>query len=186
MEPARLDPKLLHATISVLAETGWQGVSLERVAERAGRSRVTLWRQGVTREGLLAALLGAIADDYREAMWPVLTGPGTGRDRLVRAVTALCDVIDRHLPLVLASDTVFHQDQHAESQVAYLDPFVRFLREGAADGSLHPRGRIDDVADVVFNTVAWTYTHLRGRHHWSRARARRMLLDLVLRGVARP
>lgn len=182
MAAALPDQPLLDATIAVLAETGWDGVTLERVAERAGRSRVTLWRQGVTREGLLAAVSGAVRHDYRETMWPVLTGPGTGCDRLVRGVTALCDVIDRHLPLVLASDTVFHQDRPDGG--SYLEPFVRFLREGEADGSLHARGRIEDVADVVFNTVAWTYTHLRGRHHWSRARTRRLLLDLVLRGVA--
>ncbi|MGI8576831.1 MAG: TetR/AcrR family transcriptional regulator [Nocardioidaceae bacterium] len=177
------DQRLLDATVSVLAETGWQGVSLERVAERAGRSRVTLWRQGVSQETLLAALLGAVADDYLETMWPVLTAAGTGRDRLVRAITGLCEVIDRHLTLMLASDTVFHQDHPGAKQVAYLDPFVRFLREGRQDGSLQPRGNIDDVADVVFNTVAWTYTHLRGRHQWSRNRARTMLLELILHGI---
>jgi AcrR family transcriptional regulator len=181
-----VDEKLLEATVSVLAEAGWEGVSLEKVAERAGRSRVTLWRQGVTQERLLAALLGAVADDYRETMWPVLTASGTGHDRLVRAIAALCEVIDRHLPLMLASDTVFHQQQDAAKQVSFLEPFTRFLREGVADGSLHPQGNIDDVADVIFNAVAWTYTHLRGRHYWSRERARRMLLDLVMRGVSRP
>lgn len=186
MSSAAVDQKLLDATVEVLAETGWQGVSLERVAERAGRSRVTLWRQGVSQERLLAALLGAVADDYLETMWPVLTSPGSGRDRLVRAITAVCEVIDRHLPLMLASDTVFHQDQPGVKQVAFLDPFVRFIREGRQDGSLHPSGNIDDVADVVFNAVAWTYTHLRGRHHWSPNRARSMLLDLVLNGITQP
>lgn len=180
------DRRLLDATVAVLAEVGWEGVTLEAVATRAGRSRVTLWRQGVTREALLAALLDTLADDFREAMWPVLTAEGTGRQRLVRATTALCQLIDLHLPLILASDTVFHQDQPGKRGVSYLDPFVRFVREGAADGSLQPRGNLDDVAALVFNSVAWTYTHMRGRHNWSRDKARRMLLDLVLHGVAQP
>lgn len=184
MGDAPLDLKLLDATISVLAETGWEGVTLERVAERAGRSRVTLWRQGITQEVLVGALLDALADDFRETMWPVLTAEGDGRERLVKGIAALCQVIDRHLPLVLASDTVFHQDQPGTRQVNYLEPFVRFVRDGAADGSLHPRGKVDDVADLVFNSVAWTYTHLRGHHRWSRDRAQRMLTDLVLHGVA--
>jgi AcrR family transcriptional regulator len=181
----QIERRLLDATVAVLAETGWDGVSLERVAERAGRSRVTLWRQGINREVLLDALLTAVGTDYREAMWPVLTGTGTGRDRLVTAITVLCDVIDRHLPLLLATDTVFHRDPStADQPVMYLEPFERFVREGAADGSLYPRGRHNDVASLVFNTVAWTYTHMRGRHRWSPGRCRRMLLDLVLRGVA--
>jgi len=32
-------------------------------------------------------------------------------------------------------------------------------------------------------SAAFTYVHMRGRHHWSRARVRRLTLDLVLRGV---
>jgi AcrR family transcriptional regulator len=96
-----LDQRLLDATISVLAETGWQGVTLERVVEEAGRSRVTLWRQGVTQDVLLGALLDAVAVDFRDAMWPVSTTEGTGREHLVKAIAVLCEVIDRHLPLVL-------------------------------------------------------------------------------------
>jgi AcrR family transcriptional regulator len=179
-----LDATLLAATIAVLAETGWEGVTLERVAEQAGRSRVTLWRQGVTRDVLLAALLDDLADDFRAAMWPVLIAEGTGRDRLVKAMTVLCQVIDRHLALVLASDEVFHQGPPGTRVVNYLDPFVRFARDGKADGTLRPEGKVDDMANLVFNSVAWTYVHMRGRHQWPRARARRLLIELVLGGVA--
>ena len=35
-------------------------------------------------------------------------------------------------------------------------------------------------------SAAFTYVHMRGRHHWSRSRARRLTLDLVLRGVIDP
>jgi AcrR family transcriptional regulator len=190
MSDPPLDQRLLDATISVLAETGWEGVTLERVAEEAGRSRVTLWRQGVTQDVLLGALLDSLADDFRDSMWPVLTAEGSGRDRLVKGISVLCAVIDRHLPLVLASDTVFHQGDPGTHQIDYLDPFVQFVREGRADGSLRtggpgaPSAKVDDVAQIVFNSVAWTYTHMRGRHEWSPARSRRLLVDLVLRGIA--
>lgn len=183
MTDSALDQRLLDATIAVLAETGWEGVTLERVAEQAGRSRVTLWRQGVTQDVLLGALLDALADDYRDTMTPVLAAEDSARERLVRAITALCTVIDRHLPLVLASDTVFHQGDPGTRQVNYLDPFTRLVHAGASDGSLHLRGRLGDSAEIVFNSVAWTYTHMRGRHHWSRDRARRAVTDLVMRGV---
>ena len=46
-----VDEKLRRATITVLRERGWDGLTLERVAEVAGRARSTLWRQGLTREG---------------------------------------------------------------------------------------------------------------------------------------
>jgi AcrR family transcriptional regulator len=87
--------RVLDATIRVLATAGWDGLNLEHVAEVAGISRVTLWRQGIRRDTLAHALLGRLAADYRDSMWPVLTGPGTARERLERALHTLCQVADR-------------------------------------------------------------------------------------------
>src|SRR4051812_49998221 len=115
-----VDETLRTATVAVLAEHGWSGVTLERVAEKVGRSRVTLWRQGPTVEAMLNALLDALADDYRDAMWPVLAGSGTGREGLVRALGALFGVIDRHLPLMLSADLVFHQAQEGNGPGLFL------------------------------------------------------------------
>ncbi len=182
----RADNGLYDATVAVLADGGWSAVTLERVAQHAGRSRVTLWRQGVTRESLLDALFARLAADYREAMWPVLTAGGRAVERLDLAVTALCDVIDAHLPLVLASDTVFHHQPEQSPGTIYLDPFDRVLRDGLKDGSLVVHGRVDDAAYTLMNAVTWTYTHLRGRHHWARRRARRQVTDLVMKGVVAP
>src|SRR5215831_15238629 len=99
-EAATVDPAVLDATVAVVADGGWDRLSLERVAASAGVSRVTLWRQGVTRDGLVDALLVRLSEDYRDAMWPVLAASGTGRDRLEAALVALCDVADRHLELL--------------------------------------------------------------------------------------
>src|SRR5438132_7087882 len=104
-----VDEELRHATIAVLRERGWSGLTLERVAEVAGRARSTLWRQGLTREALIGALVGDLARDFRASMYPVLTAGGTGRERLEKGLEALCLLLDRHLPLVLATDEAFHQ-----------------------------------------------------------------------------
>ena len=181
-----MDDKLRDATVAVLAEHGWAGVTLERVAERAGRSRVTLWRQGMTTKALLNALLDDLAADYQRTFAPVLESEGSGRELLVRSLEALCNVLDRHLPLVLASDLIFHREQERNGPVSFIEPFERFVRAGIVDGSLHPRARVDDIAEVLMVAVAFTYVHMRGRHHWSRARVRRTVLDLVLRGIIEP
>ncbi|WP_328991135.1 hypothetical protein OG394_33270 [Kribbella sp. NBC_01245] len=181
-----VEETLREATVAVLAEHGWAGVTLERVAEKVGRSRVTLWRQGLTVEVLLDALLDALAEDFRSTMWPVLTSSGTGRDGLVRSLEALFDLVDRHLPLLMSSDLVFHREQERNGSVVFIEPFERFLREGAEDGSLHPRGRIDDVAEIVMVAAVQTYVHMRGRHHWSRRRVRTLTLDILLRGIVDP
>src|SRR5438132_13705408 len=97
----QVDEDLRRATITVLRERGWSGLTLERVAEVAGRARSTLWRQGLSRDVLVGALVGELADDFRSTMYPVLTSGGSGRDRLVRGLEALCELLEHHLPLML-------------------------------------------------------------------------------------
>jgi AcrR family transcriptional regulator len=183
-----VDEELLEATRAVLAEHGFQGVSLERVAERADRSRVTLWRQGVTRETLVTGLLQRLTDDYQQEFWPVLNREGSGRERLADCLAALFEVADRHLDLLGVSDVVFHwaaeRCTFPGGSQGFLGPFVGALRLGERDGSLRFAGRPDDAADVVFNTACWGYVHLRARHRWSRKRARSQIEHLLLGGLA--
>jgi AcrR family transcriptional regulator len=175
---------LRQATIEVLRERGFGGLTLERVAEVAGRARSTLWRQGLSRDALIGALVGELADDFRATMYPILTSAGTGRECLVRALEALCELLDRHLPLMLATDEAFHQDTGPGEPPDYLHPFIRFLREGARDGSLPAVDDVVATADVAFNAVAWPYVHLRARHGWSAEKARTRIVDVVLTGIA--
>jgi AcrR family transcriptional regulator len=183
----QLDERVRAAAIRVLGEHGWDGLTLERVAEASGRARSTLWRQGLGREALVEALTGALADDFRSTMYPVLTVPGTGRERLQRGLEALCEVVERHLPLLLATDEAFHQAAPG-GPVSYLDPFVHFLREGRQDGTLPspPESDLAEAADLAFNAAAWTYAHLRGRHGWPADQARSRVVGLVLDGISEP
>jgi AcrR family transcriptional regulator len=179
-----VDEELRRATIEVLRERGFAGLTLERVAEVAGRSRSTLWRQGLTRDALIVGLVGDLADDFRATMYPVLTSGGTGRERLEAGLEQLCELLDRHLPLMLATDEAFHQATRADEPPDYLHTFIRFFREGAEDGSLPAFDDAVEAADIAFNGVAWPYVHLRGRHEWTAERARARVVGLVLNGVA--
>lgn len=175
------DPRLLDAAEVVLLAHGWDGLTVDAVAAAAGVSRVTAWRQGGTKDALVDALINRLGADYRAAMWPVLTSAGTGRTRLEQGLHALCDVTERHLPLLLSSDMVFHRDSSAP--VDFTEPFVRLVADARADGSLQPAGSDGDAATALFNTVCWSYVHLRGRHDWPPGRTRRLVLGLVLHGV---
>lgn len=174
-----MDENLLDATIRVLASHGWDGLTLERVAVEAGQSRPTLWRRGVTRESLVKALLGRLTDDYRRALWPILTASGPANERLAQAIDALCDVLDAHLPLLRASDTAFHVAGRADS-FAFEDPIERLLRDGQGDGTIVVRGDPRETALVLFNAVCWTYVHLRAAHDWTPEHARADLVGLLL------
>ena len=178
------DLEVRNAAIAVLREHGWEGLTLERVAGAAGRARSTLWRQGLTLDAIVGGLVGTLADDFQSAMYPILTAEGTGRERLRQALEALCDLCDRHLHLMLANDEAFHQEPQPGRRPDYLSPFITFIRQGAEDGTLTPGDDVVEAADAVFNATAWPYVHLRGRHKWAAERARRVVVGLVLNGIA--
>jgi AcrR family transcriptional regulator len=180
----QVSDRLLDAAMAVLADDGWDGLSLQSAAERAGLSRVTAWRQASSKDHLVAALLTRLATDYRDTLWPILTAQGDGAERLDRALSALCDVADRHLPLLLASDTAFHRaTDRVSPPISFIEPLTRLIRDGAADHSLAPPEDCETTGNVVFNAICWPYVHLRGRHGWTPAQARGLLIHLVMTGL---
>jgi AcrR family transcriptional regulator len=182
------DADLLEAARRAFTTHGWAGATLERIAAEAGLSRVTLHRRGVTKDALLAELVARGTEDYRRAMWPALTGDGSGAARLERALAALCDQAEEHMALLVAlraqSHGIFHTDEEqALTRTVFTEPLEKLLREGAADGSLRASADPLERATVLFNLVSWTYFHLRTEHGWPPERARRATLDPVLHGV---
>jgi len=172
------DERLLAAAARVLQDAGWEGLTIEAVAEAAGLSRVTAWRLGASREALIASMLSQLGQDYRQAMWPAIVGTGTARERLDRAIGALFDVIDAHLPLLLASDTIFHRA--TATKINFNEPFTRLFEDGRIDRSVAAIAEDPaEAADLLFNTACWPYVHLRGRHGWTPARARGRLRGLL-------
>lgn len=172
---------VLDAAERVLLQAGWDGLSLERVASAAGLSRATAWRRGVNRDALIDALVNRLGADYQRQMWPVLVALDPVADRLRSAVAALWRVVETHLPLVLASDSVFHRN--SSQSVNFTDPFVKLVEEGQANGTLRPEGAARDVAAAIFNTACWPYVHLRGHHHWPADKAERLVGGLLLGGL---
>jgi AcrR family transcriptional regulator len=184
-----VDDRLLDAAVAVLAEHGPAGLTLERVAERVGRSRVTLWRQQVTQEALVDGLLARLTRDYRDAMWPAIADPGTGAARLRAALTALLGVTEGHLHLLAVSDDAFERAADRMRDItgqtfSFLDPFTAALRVGLVDGTLATNeSTVEDSAAGVFAAACWAYVHLRRRANWPPERARAVLVDLMLTGL---
>lgn len=183
-----MDSELLEAARRTLATHGYAGATIERIATEAGVSRVTLHRRGVTKDGLLSELVARATESYRAAMWPALTSDGSGAERLVMALEALCASAEENMALLVAlraqSDRIFHRQDAEESltRTVFTEPLEKLLRDGAADGSVRA---VDptETATVLFNLVGWTYIHLRTGHGWNPERALRATLDPVVHGL---
>lgn len=171
-----------------IASGGWQAATLTRIADEAGISRMTLHRRGLGREEIFALLARDYEEAFRAALWPAVTGRGTGVERLEAMLVAVCEVTENHLSFLAALDEesdrrFFHEsDDEVRSREGYIDPIERLLADGIADGSIRPV-EVEETATVIVNAVDRTYRHLRRAHDWDPVRSRHVLIDLVLRGL---
>jgi AcrR family transcriptional regulator len=188
MSATTLDDRLLDRARRAIERHGWDRLTLQRLADEAGVSRMTLHRRGVSRELVLAALGERLEAEYRDALWPALTALGTPLERLELALTNLCGVVDGTLGLMDAlghreRDAVFHErTKPAPTRRVFTEPVQRLLTDGVADGTLDVPDP-EETATVLFNLVGHTYRHLRTGHGWSAKRAREGVLGLALGGV---
>jgi len=189
VDPPGVDQAVLDGARRALAKWG-SGASLERIAQEAGLSRVTLYRRGISRESIIETLVAGALEEYRAALWPALTGRGSARERLEHALRGLCEVAEGYLGLIEAlpaeRDALFHDDDSSGEEMLtrtpFTDPLLKLLREGEADGTLDA-GDAEETATVLFNQVSWTYIHLRNGHRWNPERARDAVVRLTIEGV---
>ena len=181
------DGDVLEAVARLLDREGLTGLSISAIAAEAGVSRVTLHRRGPSVEDYVVELMGRVAGELREALWPALTGAGTGAERLREALHGLCEVAERRGGVMRALYGVPGQplpdDPGRTTATVFAEPFERIVRDGCLDGSLHS----DDPAmsaRLVLNVVGWTYIHMRRAHGWTGEQARDEIIDLATTYVA--
>lgn len=188
------DAELLDAAAVAIERYGYAGLTLARLATAAGTSRMTLHRRDVTLPAVVAGLSLRAAGELRDALFPVLTATQPADQRLRAALEALCDVADRHLPLLagLFSDDagVFHAPPDETGALpthdVFVAPFAKLLADGEADGTLLHQEDRTETATVLFNTFGWGYVQLRHAQRWPPVRAREGVLRLVMTGLTTP
>lgn len=150
-----LDPALRQAVQEVLAEHGWRGTTVERVAERAGVARTTVYRRHGSVHGVMLLLMDGI---YAQA--PV---PDTGSLRSdlvilmreivviwrdpahVRYLSALVTVQHENVDLALAYQQQFEQRRAATSAI---------VTRAVARGDLAPDADGDLLLDLLAGIIA--------------------------------
>jgi AcrR family transcriptional regulator len=147
---ARADRAILDATIELLAERGYAGLTVEAVAGRAGVGKSTIYRRWPSKATLAAAAVNALA---RERL-PV---PDTGelRDDLLRLMT---EPIGRHGPLLgrIFPDLIAEMHRNPELAETMLDALtVRrgvihgVLRRGQERGELPADANLGRIIDLL-------------------------------------
>ncbi len=188
---SQLEQDRLERVREWLRDHDWSEVTAEQLAHAAGVSRMTLYRRGIDKAAVLSQLRDHLENEYREAVLPALVSSAPAAERLEMALHAHCEVDERYLHLLdalgRAGEFVFHEqgDGPVMTRVSFTDGVRRILEDGNRDGSLHAPD-VDQLATLLFNTIGWTYRHMRTGHRWPPELARERLVALLLHGVARP
>lgn len=185
------DEQILLAATAVIEEHGYRGLTLARLAEFAGSSRMTLHRRDVTIAAVVAGLSLRAAGELRAALFPALSGTAPADERLEAALQAMWTVADRYLPLLAGlfadDEGIFHASPDETGALPtheiFVAPFAKLLADGRVDGTLLPQADTTETATVLFNTAGWGYIQLRHAQRWPAERAREGVANLVMPGL---
>jgi TetR/AcrR family transcriptional regulator len=138
--PQTTAAKVMRAA-ELFADRGLDNTKVEDIAAATGVPQATLYYYFEGKDEILSYIFGVVLDAVAAAVTGVLEQPGTGAERLVRAIEAHLGVFAEypkasqalHFDLGRAAR---RPEIAARTASAYIDPIAALLRAGADDGSL--------------------------------------------------
>ncbi len=178
---------ILDAAVELLAEEGFEGLSIERVAARAGVGKTTVYRRWTTKEALIVAAVQGLHADYP------LIDTGNLRDDLQalartgeqpRAQELLPRLLPRFISQVAANPTVF--DAFWQAMIMpRLQRLIEMIERAKARGEL--RADVEPAAVVELFGGAFYFQMLFGRLlGLPPSDFARRLIDTLWQGIASP
>jgi AcrR family transcriptional regulator len=147
------DAPILDATLAVLAEAGYEGMTIDMVATRAGAGRATVYRRWATKADLVLAAATRLSEtdvgldhlpdtgSYREDVIALFV-PDTPDDQQVR-LQALIGL------LMLAKTDKRLADAATQAGIGPWIEANRILMRRAVDRGEFPQADIDTLAQVI-------------------------------------
>ncbi len=176
---------ILDACLQLLVEQGFDGMSIEGVANRAGVGKATIYRRWSSKRDLVAAALASIDDeirvvdsgnthddfvslvrDFGRVSMSTVLGPMIGR--VAGAAVSNPDLMD-----ILRTNLIASRQEVGR----------RLLRRGIERGEVRPDIDVDLVMDMVAGTALFTVLFHQIEPRDIRARLE-PLVDTIWHGIA--
>jgi AcrR family transcriptional regulator len=142
--------RILHATAELIASD--PGISLERVAARAGVSRATLYHHFASRDALMDALTEQSISEVKAALEEVQPDDGTPSEAMERVLLAAWQVIGRYRGLVIVNQRLERTELRTRLEPALA--LVRSLiRRGQRSGEFDPELPADWLMGIVIDVI---------------------------------
>ncbi|MDZ7966801.1 MAG: TetR/AcrR family transcriptional regulator [Nostoc sp. DedSLP03] len=149
------DQAILQATLDLLAEVGYESMSIEAIASRAGVGKTTIYRRYTSKEELVADAIESLRDD--------LAIPDTGSfwgdmDILIKNAAKKIDSPLGRQTLALIVSTASSNPQFAEvywTKYTKLrrEAFSKILKRAKSRGEIHKDADVDLIIDLVSGSL---------------------------------
>lgn len=149
------DQAILQATLDLLAEVGYQSMSIEAIASRAGVGKTTIYRRYTSKAELVADAIESVREDL-----PI---PNTGSfwgdmDILINHVAKKIDSSLGRQTLALIISTASSNPQFAE---VYWTKYTKLRRKAFSEvleraksrGEIHKDADVDLIIDLVSGSL---------------------------------
>ena len=151
----RADRAIIEAALSVFAESGTEGLCIERVAARAGVGKATIYRRWPGKEDLLLDAIGALQNPLPEPAGKSV------REDLVTVLSTMRDNIAnprraREFALLLGEGAKYPRlmTRYVETILEPRREVIRsVLRRGVAAGELRPDADIEVALFMLIGAV---------------------------------
>jgi AcrR family transcriptional regulator len=181
------DRAIFTTTLELLADEGLRGLSVERVAERAGVAKTTVYRRFPAKRDLVRAALASVSGFGQ----PDPPDTGSVRDDLHDLVRARVAVLKRTATQLLMPRLMAEAGSDSELHALVLNVFadpnrdvvIRVLRRGVERGELRPDADVEILTDLLAGAMVYRLLYSRGELRGLAARIA-AAVDILLDGVA--
>ncbi len=150
--------RLLEAAGELISESGYAGMTLAAVGERAGYSRGIVTIKFGSKANLMAAVVARITKGWSHKRWLPLIEDQNGLDGFLSLVKAISDEFERDtkgvkllyaLMFEAAQSNEELRQEFIEFHRSYRADLAVILRRGIEDGSIRPDIGVEDEAAAV-------------------------------------
>ena len=182
------DRAILRTTVELLATEGLRGLSIERVAERAGVGKTTIYRRWPTKRKLAEVALNVF---FTQLEPPALPDTGNVRDdlrELARMRLRMLPITGGHLLLPrLAMESVDDPQLYRLIRKMFIEPelavFVEIFRRGVERGELRADLDLALAADIFRGPLVFRLLMTRSDLKQAQAIIE-PVIDFIVRGGA--
>ena len=158
--------QIIEAAIAELAESGYAGTSLAKVAERAGISKGVVLYHFADKDELLETTVSQIYEEIGGFIGPRIKDETTARGRLRAYIESEFAFLEKNRARLLAIANILanHRDRRGElslrdqSEKQYLEMIVPVLEEGQKRGEFRTFA-LRPMAVIIMHAVNGTLGH---------------------------